>query len=113
MHGYISAIRFNNYRRLLLHVHELDFKSAANYSYVEQRTWQLSQGLNRSGVSYSDYQQDIGNGLQTGEGNDLNNWPNQAIKLVFRYAFNHSLTLHSDARVFWNFQGSQDGLSGL
>jgi outer membrane receptor protein involved in Fe transport len=48
-----------------------------------------------------------------GTGNDLNNWSNQATKLYVNYKPIESITLHVDTRVFWGFQGADDGLTAL
>jgi outer membrane receptor protein involved in Fe transport len=98
----------------------------ANYSWVKQLDWNLASDLPSSGISYSDYNQPLKNAplgcgappavpcaTQRGVGNDLNNWPNQAVKLFGRVALFDRLTLHVDARFMWDFQGAKDGLKGL
>ena len=87
----------------------------ASYSYVKQLDWQLAPGVPSSGISYSDYLQPLGGGggVLTGLGNDLNNWPNQSIKVFTRTELSEKVTLHVDARVLWDFQGAKDGLSAL
>ena len=45
---------------------------------------------------------------------DLSNWSNQATKLFTNIDFlDGKLTLHGDARIFWGFEGLQDGLDAL
>lgn len=96
-----------------------------------------------SGITYGDYRRDLAVGKWTdtvkvngvaiknakgdkdstvtvadtvwikGTGNDLNNWSNQATKLYVNYKPIESVTLHLDGRMFWGFQGAQDGLDGL
>jgi outer membrane receptor protein involved in Fe transport len=86
-----------------------------SYSYVEQLDWELADGVFASGISYSDYGLDLGgsDAIQRGVGNDLNNWANQAVKFFGRFYLNNKFTLHTDARVFWDFQGAKDGLEAL
>lgn len=86
-----------------------------NYSYVKQQEWQLAEGLSRSGVSYSDYNQPLDNiiGAMLGTGNDINNWPNHAFKAYLNWDINDNLQLHFDVRTLWDFQGAKDGLLSL
>lgn len=90
-------------------------KVGLNYSYVKQIDWELASGVTSSGISYSDYNQPLGgsDAVQSGVGNDLNNWPNQALKFFGRAELLKKLTLHVDARLLWDFQGMKDGLTGL
>ncbi len=88
-------------------------KAGASYSFIKQIDWDLADGEIRSGISYSDYNQPVGTGLQTGVGNDLANWPNQAIKFFGRLSLSDRMTLHVDMRALWDFQGAKDGLIGL
>ncbi|MFC1555301.1 TonB-dependent receptor plug domain-containing protein [candidate division KSB1 bacterium] len=85
----------------------------ASYSFVKQLDWKLEEGVFRSSISYSDYNQPVGDGIQTGYGNDLANWPNQAFKLFGRFSLLNRITFHIDSRILWDFQGSKDGLTGL
>ncbi|MCW8997461.1 MAG: TonB-dependent receptor, partial [Kangiellaceae bacterium] len=86
-----------------------------NYSFVKQQDWQLAEGLSRSGVSYSDYNQPLDGiaGVMTGTGDDINNWPNHAFKAYLNWEVNDSLNLHFDIRSLWDFQGAKDGLLSL
>lgn len=86
-----------------------------NYSLINQLDWDLEDGVAGSGISYADYNQplDIANATLTGLGNDLNNWPNQSIKMYTRANFTEKLTAHVDARWMWDFQGALDGLDAL
>ncbi len=90
-------------------------KFGINYSYVKQTDWDLALNVQGSGISYGDYNLPINDtgAVLTGLGNDLNNWPNQAIKLFARISLMESLALHIDARLFWDRQGAQDGLNSL
>jgi len=99
---------------------EIDYKWSsgkvgANYSWVKQLDWDLSSGVPSSGISYSDYNQSLNgsSGVQQGVGNDLNNWPNQALKIFGRMELFDRLTLHADTRFLWDFEGMKDGLEGL
>lgn len=87
----------------------------ASYSLVKQLDWQLADGVSSSGISYSDYNQRLrkSDAVQTGVGNDINNWPNQAFKFHGRVNLSEQLTLHVDGRFLWDFQGAKDGLTGL
>ena len=97
----------------------------ASYSWVKQHDWDLAGDLTSSGVSYSDYRQELDSpedcaddinvtcAKQVGFGNDLNNWPNQAAKLFGRVVLFKRLTFHADARFLWDFQGAKDGLEAL
>lgn len=86
-----------------------------NYSFVKQLDWQLAGGVPSSGISYSDYNLPLSGstGIQTGVGNDLNNWPNEALKFHGRVALCEKLMFHVDGRFVWDFQGAKDGLTGL
>ena len=86
-----------------------------NYSYVKQLDWNLDNDLEGSGISYGDYNQPLrnSNAVMESVGNDLNNWPNQALKLFARININAQTTWHVDAHVFWDYQGSKDGLKSL
>lgn len=86
-----------------------------SYSLVKQQDWTLAEGVPASGISYSDFNQPLAGSaaIQLGEGNDLNNWPNQALKFYTRIKLTDKLSLHFDARFLWDYQGSKDGLVGL
>ncbi len=84
-----------------------------NYSYSKQQRWQLADGLSGSGISYSSYSEEVGGGIQVGEGNDLNNWPNQGLKLFGHYRISSNLVVSGSLRYLWDFQGAKDGLIGL
>ncbi len=87
----------------------------ASYSYIKQLDWELAEGVPSSGVSYADYDQPLGDtdAILTGTGNDLNNWPNQALKIHARFSLSEKVLLHVDARYLWDYQGAKDGLRGL
>jgi outer membrane receptor protein involved in Fe transport len=84
-----------------------------NYSVSSQLDWTLVAGETKSGVSYSDYNQPIGDGLQTGQGNDLGNWPNHTLKMFGRLSLTERIVLHLNTRIVFDYQGSKDGLTGL
>ena len=92
-----------------------NFVLGLNHSFVKQLDWELDNNLSVSGISYSDYYQDAGDGvIITSNGNDLNNWPNQATKLYTNIQFvDGKLTLHADMRALWGFEGCEDGLDAL
>jgi outer membrane receptor protein involved in Fe transport len=89
-------------------------KVGANQSVVKQISWKLGPGVTSSGISYASYNATLAPGIvQTGYGNDLNNWPDYATKLFGNYAVLSWVTLHLDAQAFWGMQGAQDGLTAL
>ena len=73
----------------------------------------MSPGITSSGISYSDYNADLGNSTQTGYGNNLNNWPTHAVKLFTNLQLKENWMLHIDARYFSSMRGALDGLDGL
>ncbi len=77
-----------------------------NHSYVKLYNWKLADGETKSGISYSDYYKD---GM-TGYGNDLNNWSNNVTKFYANYIYDNFI-FHIDSRLYWGFQGAEDGLS--
>jgi outer membrane cobalamin receptor len=83
-----------------------------NHSYVKQIDWKLAQDEQTSGISYSDFYKDTGDGIiLTGTGNDLNNWSNHSTKWFARCKlFDDKLIIHADARAFWDFKGAKDVL---
>lgn len=87
----------------------------ANYSLLQQIDWKMAPGVISTGISYSDYNQPLrgSKAVQTGYGGDLNNWPNQAVKAFGNYAVADNLMLHFDGQLFWEYQGSLDGLAAL
>lgn len=86
-----------------------------NHSFVKQLDWDLAEGLSVSGISYSDYTQNAGSGVVIlSNGNDLNNWANQATKLFANVdLLDGAATVHGDLRTYWGFEGSKDGLDAL
>lgn len=90
-------------------------KIGVSYSYVKQYDWNLAEGVNSSGVSYSAYNQPLSGstGIQVGTGDDLNNWFNQSFKFYERLDLSHDLLLHVDGQILWGFEGGKDGLQGL
>lgn len=92
-----------------------NFALGVNHSYVKQLRWNLSDDIELSGISYSNYYKAIsGAGAVTSTGNDLNNWSNHATKLFSNIELcEKKLTLHSDAQIFWGYEGSLDGLNAL
>ena len=96
---------------------EADYKTdrlriGFNHGFTKQLDWDMNPGITRSGISYSDYNQDAGGGVMlTGNGNDLSNWSNHITKFFANIKlFNDKVTLHGDTHIFWRFEGFQDGL---
>ncbi len=85
----------------------------ASYTLTKLIDWELTYGNLRSGISYSDYNQPMGDGIQSGVGNDLANLANHSFKIVGRTDITKWLTLQVDSRVLWGFQGWKYGLTGL
>ena len=92
-----------------------NFCFGANHSYIKQLKWNLSEDIQLSGISYSNYYKAIsGAGAVTSTGNDLNNWSNHATKFFSNIDLcDKKLTLHGDAQIFWGFDGNLDGLNAL
>jgi hypothetical protein len=94
------------------------FNLGINHAFTKQIDWELDNNIQVSGISYSDYYIQTGTTANdiiiTSNGNDLNNWPNQATKLFANIQFlGGKLVLHGDMRAFWGFEGSKDGLDAL
>ncbi len=87
----------------------------ANYSFVKQDSWNLADNLISSSISYSEYKQPLlnTNAVMLGVGNDLNNWPNQALKFFGRKKLFSKMMLHVNAHLFWDYKGAKDGLESL
>lgn len=81
-----------------------------NHAYIKQLSWHLEPGVNQSGISYSDYYTPIAGNVLTSIGNDLNNWSNNTTKLIMNFKIiDDVLLFHIDSRLYWGFQGAQDG----
>ena len=85
----------------------------ANFSYIKQQDWKMAEDVFASGISYSDYDLEIGDGRQIGEGNSLNNWPTFALKFYGQFKLSDRLNFHINARYFSEMSGALDGLEGL
>ncbi len=82
-----------------------------NHSYVKQIDWNYAAGVSYSGISYKDFKRTMDMGTYTGLGNDINNWSNQATKCFACFnLLDNKFVFHTDARVFWGFEGAKDGL---
>ena len=86
-----------------------------NHSFVKQLDWTLNDGVDVSGISYADYNIDLGDDIiMTSNGNDLNNWSNHATKLYSNIdLLNNKVNFHVDLVTFWGFEGCKDGLDAL
>lgn len=91
------------------------FSWSLSYSFSKQVSFDLSSGLDKSGITYSDYRQEVGDfgAVIMGEGNDLNNWPNQSFKWIVNQSLSQSVALHFNGQLFWDQQGPKDGLIAL
>jgi hypothetical protein len=85
-----------------------------NQSFVKQIKWELADSVFFSGISYSDYYQELNNLKFMASGNDLSNWSNFVTKFIINYQlFDGDLTFHLDSRIFWNFEGEQEGIKSF
>lgn len=92
--------------------HDNYFDVIFNHAFTKQIKWELSHGVNESGVSYSDYYKELVGSEMNGIGNDLNNWSNHVTKLAVNFKmFEGKLNLHLNSRLYWNFQGGKDGIT--
>jgi outer membrane receptor protein involved in Fe transport len=93
----------------------------ANHSFTKMLDWELDNPSLPSGLSYSEFNQraimttTAANRRDTvwlyGYGENLNNWSNNTTKLFARVRPVKGLQFHFDTRIFWSFEGGQDGLS--
>lgn len=85
----------------------------ANFSILQMVGWERAAGVVSSGISYSSYDLPLRSSpaVQKGYGEDLNNWPNQALKVFGNFAVSERLGLHADAQFFWDYQGARDGFA--
>jgi outer membrane receptor protein involved in Fe transport len=93
-----------------------NFDLGVNHSIVKQLSWQLSNGIYSSGISYSDYYANTGVGgvVIKSYGNDLSNWANQSTKIFTNIKLlKDKATLHADMRAYWGFEGLEQGLEAL
>ncbi len=88
-----------------------------NHSFIKQLSWKLEPGVFESGISYSDFYKELAPADSTlpfpkyvGVGNDLNNLSNHTTKLIMNFQIIDEILFHIDSRIYWNFEGSQDGL---
>lgn len=87
-----------------------------SYSIVKQLSWKMASDVRFSGISYSDYREIIDDDsliIIHGVGNDLNNWPNHAVKLYGCFYPKSWVSLHVDGRIMFGYQGARDGLTAL
>ncbi len=90
-----------------------NFELGINHSYVKQLSWENADGVQRQGISYSDYYYDVGTEIHS-HGSNLNNWSNHATKLFTNIdMFKKKVTLHGDVRVLWGFEGCKEGLEAV
>jgi outer membrane receptor protein involved in Fe transport len=91
-----------------------NYNVGINHSFVKQLDWKLADNVTASGISYSDYYYNAGGVIINSKGNNLSNWASNATKLFTNIDFlDGKMTLHGDARIFWGFEGLQDGLDAL
>jgi outer membrane receptor protein involved in Fe transport len=93
-----------------------NFELGINHSFVKQIDFLTADRVEVSGISYSDYylKVDPGGKIIRSNGNDLSNWSTHATKLYTNIdLLEKKLTLHGDIKVFWGFEGNEDGLNAL
>jgi outer membrane receptor protein involved in Fe transport len=94
-----------------------NFEFGINHSLAKQLNWTLAQNISTSGISASDYfavATDNAKVVLHGNGNDLNNWANQATKLWTNIdLLENRMTLHGDLRALWGFEGARQALDEL
>lgn len=88
------------------------FTIGGSQSFTKQQGLKLGP-QSSSEISYSAYGGSPSGETLTGTGNDLNNMPTYATKMFAEYKPTAKWTFHLDARVFWDFQGDEDGLTML
>jgi outer membrane receptor protein involved in Fe transport len=99
-----------------LHYNSRRAQFILSHSYVKQIDWKLREGIKWSGISYADYSREAlyrwdPTGLYlSGTGQNLNNWANQATKLIVRYHLLDKIWFHTNVQVFWAYKGGLDGL---
>lgn len=87
------------------------FNIGFNHSFTKQISWELSDEINISGISYADYYNEIGDILLTGIGNNINNWANNSTKFYINInLFENSFKLHFNTMIFWDYEGANDGI---
>lgn len=84
-------------------------KAGISHSFVRQLSW--SKDAVTQGISYADVSFTAGGLTFNGEGNNINNFPEQSTKLhaTVKDLFN-GITAHADMQIFWNYQGKRDGV---
>jgi hypothetical protein len=91
-----------------------NFDLGISHSLVKQIDWVTADGVETSGISYSDYYINTNSVVIGSKGNNIANWSNQATKFYTNIDFlEKKLTLHGDVKIFWGFEGSEDGLNSL
>ena len=90
-----------------------NWMAALSHSMTRMIDWTLEPGVTTSGISYMDYNNTSGgvNFKGTGDPN-INNWSQHITKMYGRVKFlDKKLTVHTDARVYWNFEGGKDQIA--
>jgi outer membrane receptor protein involved in Fe transport len=91
-----------------------EYTFGGSHSFTKQLDFTLDDdqktGDNRNGISYADYLYSEDFITLDGEGNDLNNWANQATKFYVNYRPNKNWILHANAVIYWGMPGAQDEL---
>ena len=91
------------------------FDAGINHSFVKQLDFERADGINATSISYSDYGVPIidpatNTTITTlrSTGNDINNWANNATKAYLNVRLAENLIFHTDARVYWGYEGAKD-----
>jgi len=98
-----------------LHYSGERFDAGINHSFVKLVDFERAKGINATSISYSDYGVPIidpatNTTITTLEstGDDINNWANNATKAYLNVRLTENLIFHTDARVFWGYEGADD-----
>ncbi|MDD5011794.1 MAG: hypothetical protein PHQ00_06700, partial [Phycisphaerae bacterium] len=93
-----------------------NFDIGVSHSFVKQIDYKTADKVEFSGISNSDYYRVTNDAsvVLGSRGNDIANWSNHATKLYTNIDFlDKKLTFHGDMKMFWGFEGSEDGLNEL
>lgn len=89
-------------------------QTGLNHSFVKLLDIKLRDGVNATSLSYADYRVPVTGGggevitTLSGTGHDISNWANNATKAHLSCKLPKDVTFHTDARVFWGYEGSRD-----
>lgn len=98
-----------------LHYSGERFDAGINHSFVKLIDFERAKGINATSISYADYGVPIidpatNTTITTldSTGDDINNWANNATKAYLNVRLTENLIFHTDARVYWGYEGAHD-----